>query len=71
MVPNETLSEQIICPFYNAHTRLSITCEGVVGETQRAVFNSISSQVAHTQTYCITWNHKNCPHYQAVIKKYK
>jgi hypothetical protein len=70
VMSNDHTYPRMMCPFYHTREGNTITCEGVVGRSQRAVFPNKPSKALHEATYCTTWDYKKCPQYRAVQQKY-
>ena len=59
------------CPFFRAHTKESVICEGVIPDSQSVVrFEDEKSKQTQYSIFCC-WRYQNCEMYQAVQNRYR
>ena len=58
-MPNDTLSADIICPYYQYHNKLCITCERAGGGTVSQTFTDQERMDKHTDRRCKS-EYKKC-----------
>lgn len=57
----------ICCPFFEAHGKIEIVCEGVITETQNLTrFRTEKDKAFHQATYC-EGNYKRCEIYNSIM----
>ena len=56
----------ICCPFFHAHSKTDIVCEGLIEQTLSMIrFRTENEKAFHQATYC-ECNYKRCEHYCSV-----
>ena len=64
-------TEKIKCPFFRAHNRSEIACEGITPECRlRLLFNTKECRERHEAIYCMERYHY-CELFPAIYKQYE
>jgi len=59
------------CPFFCAHTKESVICEGVIPDSRDKInFETSQGKKLHYAVFCCS-HYKNCEKYAAVEQKYR
>lgn len=69
-MPNKTIDAMIFCPFYIAESKLSITCEGIIGAQTVSRFNNETDKVYHESAFCTDKTCAGCGVYSALMTNY-
>ena len=57
----------ICCPFFEAHGKLEIVCEGLIDSTQSMIrFRTEAEKTFHQETYC-ECNYRRCEQYCSIM----
>ena len=61
----------VVCPFFNASTKLTISCEGITEDcVTKIMFTSPDKLDFHRKLFC-DYMYKNCEIYRMLVKKYE
>lgn len=65
-------SKEVKCPFYLHERQQVISCESEIPDAVTNIsFPHIAIQREHQKQYCYTMHYEDCPHYRAVMERYK
>lgn len=67
---NKTIDALVFCPFYLREARLTITCEGIVGETTVSKFSTQKKKEEHEYSFCTGRQCAGCGVYSALMQNY-
>lgn len=71
-MPNTNEGANIVCPYYITHTKLSLTCEGVIeGTTMVSKFHNAELRDQHIKQYCECFGYPQCPEAKMIELKYQ
>ena len=69
---SKNIDGMVECPFYIAESKLSITCEGVVNNSQCVhKFPDYAQKSLHEINYCCCSGGRKCMHYRNVALLYE
>ncbi len=68
-MPNKSIYVDALCPFFQAESVKSVTCEGIIGQDTVTRFSYSEQKVNHEKRYCAS-AFSTCPIYKANMKKY-
>ncbi len=69
-MPNKAIDAQIFCPFYITESKMSITCEGIIGAQTVSRFNNETDKVYHETAFCTDKTCAGCGVYSSLMKNY-
>lgn len=58
-MPNDAITIYVNCPYYDAHTEVSISCEWLKGTLNTTEYTTPEQRLAHMQVHCCD-NWKAC-----------
>ena len=67
---NKTIDALIFCPFYICESKMSITCEGLIGSKTVTQFNCENEIKEHEYNFCCTKHCRGCLLYSAIMENY-
>lgn len=67
---NKSINIRVLCPFFIAEAKKSISCEGVVGCKTVSCFEFTNEKEAHENEFCTTRQYYKCRIYKMLMKDY-
>ena len=70
-MPNKAIDAAAFCPFYLSESRLTITCEGIIGAATVSKFKTESKKKSHEDSFCTSRACAGCGIYSSIMDKYE
>ena len=70
-MPNKAIDVNAYCPFYLSESRLTITCEGIIGTSTVNRFKTESKKKSHEDCFCTSRACAGCGVYSSIMDKYE
>ena len=67
---NKTIDALVFCPFYICESKMSITCEGLMGNKTVNYFECEHEKKEHEYSFCCTKHCRGCPLFCALNDNY-
>lgn len=67
---NKTIDALVFCPFYLCESKLSITCEGIIGAKTVTQFKCERDKKEHENNFCCAKHCCGCLLYSAIMDNY-
>ncbi len=67
---NKAIDALVFCPFYVSESRMTITCEGIVGSRTVSRFCSSDEKEAHEKNFCTGKWCRGCGVHSAIMQNY-
>ncbi|MBR6677017.1 MAG: hypothetical protein IKL24_06780 [Clostridia bacterium] len=67
---NKTIDAAMFCPFYLSEAAMSITCEGIIGNSTVNRFASAAEKIYHEQNFCMDMTCRGCGVYTALLQEH-
>lgn len=67
---NKTIDALIFCPFYVCESKMSITCEGLMGKATVTHFSNEKDKQEHEYSFCCSKHCRGCILYSALMENY-
>lgn len=67
---NKSINIRVLCPFFIAESKKSISCEGVAGCKTVSCFEFTEDKEAHEEKFCTTGRYCDCRLCKTLMENY-